>query len=288
MGAQCVLATHSLAFIPTALGTRAYQLTRTDEADDAAIAPLDPAALTPYAHLAHTVGLDRGELLTRWRAFVFADPLLATIVQQLAGDQLQQSHIRVTPLPAPGERPPPEIALLADLTAAPLILLVLAPAAETLAGWREHHVADRPPPDRLPADAVRAASVVDLGAELELDIELLPLAAVHPFDLVHPDAIRRCTRPGRERPPFPGHDQGHQLHATISAQAPIPYPEFLKTTFGISVDAATVQLITRTMHQHQLPVDPRLSEALWRIERIALDAESSQTTSRQRHVHADQ
>jgi len=36
-----------------------------------------------------------------------------------------------------------------------------------------------------------------------------------------------------------------------------------------------VQLIAGAMHQHQLPVDPRLSEALWRIERIALDAETS-------------
>lgn len=57
-----MLATHAVAFITPGPQTRAYQLTRSDEPDLAEIALLDPATLTPYAQLAHAVGLDRGEL----------------------------------------------------------------------------------------------------------------------------------------------------------------------------------------------------------------------------------
>ena len=101
-GSQCVLATHSLAFITPSPHLQAYQLARIDEPDSTEITPLNPATLTPYAQLAHDLGLDRGELLTRWRAFVFTDPLLALILDELAGEAFEQSDIRLIPLPAPG------------------------------------------------------------------------------------------------------------------------------------------------------------------------------------------
>ncbi len=96
---QCVLATHSIAFTSPSPHARAYRLTRTDEPDDAEIGPLQPASLTPYAQLAQTVGLNRGELPTRWRALVFVEPVSAAGFEALAGEQLVQSSIRLIPLP---------------------------------------------------------------------------------------------------------------------------------------------------------------------------------------------
>ena len=38
---------------------------------------LEPSRITPATPIARAIGLDRGELLTRYRAFVLADPPLA-------------------------------------------------------------------------------------------------------------------------------------------------------------------------------------------------------------------
>jgi hypothetical protein len=272
-GSQCVLATHSVAFLTPSPHTRAYQLTRTDEPDHADIAPLDPSSLTPYADLAETVGLDRGELLTRWRAFVFADPLLATVVDELAGDQLAHPDIRLIPLPPPGDRPPSEITLLADLTAAPLILLTTTPTDE-IARLRDHPAHGLTPADGRSAEAASTAAVLELATQLELDIAILPLTIRHPFDLLHPDAIRRCTPTRSDTPPFPGHHDAHQRHATADRQESVPYPDFLHATYGISPHPATVHAVAHSMRDGHLPVDAQLTDALWQIERIALDAEA--------------
>jgi hypothetical protein len=219
-------------------------------------------------------GLDRGELLTRWRAVVFADPLLATILNNLAGDQLQRSDIRLIPLPPPGDHPPPEITLLADLTSAPLILLLTQSPADQIAQLGDHDAPDRPPPASLTPEARSAAVILDLATQLELHIEILPLTISHPLDLLHPDAIRRCISTRADTPVFPGHDHAHHLHTTANGQPPIPYPEFLHATYAITSDPATVQTVAQTMRRHHLPLDPQLTDALWQIERIALNAET--------------
>ncbi|HWE10318.1 MAG TPA: hypothetical protein VG325_13275, partial [Solirubrobacteraceae bacterium] len=214
----------------------------------------------------------RGELLTRWRAFVFADPLLAAVLDHLAGGQLEQSNIRLIPLPPSGDRPPPEITLLADLTAAPLILLTTTPADE-IARLRDAPARNRPPADDLSTETASAAAVLDLANQLELDIEILPLAVLHPFDLLHPDAIRRCAPARSDTPAFPGHQDAHQLHATADRRRSVPYPDFLHATYGITPDPATVHAVAQAMRHNHLPVDTQLTDALWQIERIALDAE---------------
>jgi energy-coupling factor transporter ATP-binding protein EcfA2 len=225
---QCVLATHSVAFLNPSGHTHTYQITRTDEPDHAEIEPLDPATLTPYADLAQTIGLDRGELLTRWRAFVFADPLLATILDNLAGDQLQRSDIRLIPLPPPGDHPPPEITLLADLTSAPLVLLLTQSPADQIAQLGDHPAPNRPPGDGVSAETASAAAVLDLATQLELDIEILPLTIGHPLDLLHPDAIRRCVSPRPHAPVFPGHDHAHHLQRPAARLLPRVSPRHLR------------------------------------------------------------
>jgi len=269
-GSQCVLATHSLAFITPSPHLQAYQLARIDEPDSTEITPLNPATLTPYAQLAHDLGLDRGELLTRWRAFVFTDPLLALILDELAGEAFEQSDIRLIPLPAPGAHPPPEISLLADLTAAPLILLATDPTGGPNI-WPSRPAAGAHRAPDAAVNAGSAASVLDLATQLELDIETLTLPIHHPLDLLHADAIRQAATSGA--PPFPGHELAHQRHATANQQAPTPYPDFLHATYGISTAAPALHAIAQTMRHDQLPAGPELADVIWQIEQTALSAE---------------
>lgn len=73
-------------------------------------------------------------------------------------------------------------------------------------------------------------------------------------------------------PVFPGHDHAHQLHASV--QAPVSYPDFLRDTYAINPDTATVQALTQAMRHGQLPAASQLNDALWQIERIALATEA--------------
>lgn len=135
--------------------------------------------------------------MTRWRAFVFADPLLATVLDELAGEQLAQSDIRVIPLPT-GTHPAPEIALLADLTAAPLILLLTHPQADEIAQQR-----DRPVRDHPPAETASAAGVLNLAIQLELDLEIVSLTIGHPASSCTPtrSAVARPAALASRRSP---------------------------------------------------------------------------------------
>jgi hypothetical protein len=173
-----------------------------------------------------------------------------------------------------GDHPPPEITLLADLTSAPLILLLTQSPADQIAQLRDHPAPNRPPGDGVLAETASAAAVLDLATQLELDIEILPLTIGHPLDLLHPDAIRRCVTPRTDTPVFPGHDHAHHLHTTANGQPPISYPDFLHATYAITPGPATVQTVAQTMRRHHLPLDPQLTDALWQIEHIALHAET--------------
>jgi hypothetical protein len=259
-GSQCVLATHSLAFLPTTPGTHAYQITRTKEIDESELTVLDPATLTPYSHIAHAVGLTRGELLTRWRAFLFTDPQLAAILEQLIPQQLAAAQIYLTQLPENQGSPPAEIALLADLTAAPLIHLKLTRR--------------NPPssPGNGRPDDPASAALSAIAAQLELDIHTICLDAEHPFDLLHPTAIAHHQPPHNTRARFQDHTQAHHQHATTSPT--VPYPEFLHAAYAITPYPTTITAIAQTMSQQQLPLPQALTDALWHIEQLLLAAES--------------
>jgi energy-coupling factor transporter ATP-binding protein EcfA2 len=60
--AQCVITTHSVAFMAIPGDTFTYEIVRTQ--DDAKLLPLDSGSLTPYSQIAQEMGLDRGELLS--------------------------------------------------------------------------------------------------------------------------------------------------------------------------------------------------------------------------------
>ncbi|HWE08646.1 MAG TPA: hypothetical protein VG325_04800 [Solirubrobacteraceae bacterium] len=64
------------------------------------------------------------------------------------------------------------------------------------------------------------------------------------------------------------------MHSTADRGGSVPYSEFLHATYGITPDPATLRAVAQAMRQNHLPVDARLTGALWQIERIALDAES--------------
>lgn len=91
--AQCILATHSIAFIDIPGEREVYELQRDGQQSE--IRPVDLASLTPATPLARSIGLDRGELLTRQRLFVLLDTDIAETLAEVAGDRLERAHIRL-------------------------------------------------------------------------------------------------------------------------------------------------------------------------------------------------
>jgi hypothetical protein len=128
-GAQCVTATHALAFIDLPGQPPVYEPYRTPdhplEPNLSIIQPLDPAALTPYTEVAKAIGFDRGELLARWRAFLLTDPRTTAVLAELCGERLERSWIKLIAIDYLTKPPElTEISILAQLTSAPIILLL--------------------------------------------------------------------------------------------------------------------------------------------------------------------
>jgi energy-coupling factor transporter ATP-binding protein EcfA2 len=173
-GAQCVIATHALAFIHIAGDRQVYELSRTGYA--ATIAPLDPATLTPYTPIARAIGLDRGELLSRYRAFVFLEHATAAVLEELFGERLDRSHIRLVPIELRQPNELPEITILAQLTAAPLAALLVSTAPEEIARLRMASALERTAAARQPGELGAVAAILELAVRKQRQIEILTLA----------------------------------------------------------------------------------------------------------------
>jgi energy-coupling factor transporter ATP-binding protein EcfA2 len=189
-GAQCVIATHAIAFIDIPCDRHLYEISRTGYA--AAIAPLDPRAVTPYTPIARAIGLDRGELLSRYRAFVFLEHTVAAVLEELCAERLDRAHIRLVPIEL---RPPhelPEITILAQLTAAPLAALFVSPAPEEIGRLRMAGALERTEAARQPGELGAVAAILELAVRQQRQIEILTLAVPDLHALLGDDATRHA------------------------------------------------------------------------------------------------
>jgi energy-coupling factor transporter ATP-binding protein EcfA2 len=187
-GAQCVIATHAIAFIDIPGDRHLYEISRTGYA--AAIAPLDPRAVTPYTPIARAIGLDRGELLSRYRAFVFLENTTAAVLEELCAERLDRSHIRLVPIEL---RPPnelPEITILAQLTAAPLAALFVSTAPQKIGRLRMAAAHERTEAARQPGELGAVAAILELAVRQQRQIEILTLAVPDLHALLGDDATR--------------------------------------------------------------------------------------------------
>ncbi|MGI8713008.1 MAG: AAA family ATPase [Solirubrobacteraceae bacterium] len=188
---QCLLATHAVAFMDIAGDIRVYELTRVRE--QAYVAALDVASLTPQAQLAREMGLDRGEPLPRWRAFLFVqDNDTVAVLDQLFAERLASAHIRVLAIDDHRERSGLfGLDLLPQFTAVPIAVLFTSVANDDLAQLQASSSARRA---RLADESLAlfvAAKIADLARRQERDIEILTLDVPEIIDVLDENTIRQ-------------------------------------------------------------------------------------------------
>jgi hypothetical protein len=274
-GSQCILATHTIAFIDIPGNTRAYQLTRSG--DDSIISPLDPAALTPHALLARELGLDRGEFLSRWRAFLFCEaPELAALIEELYTDRLAASGIRVLALndPRPGQGQL-DITILHELTGAPVAVLFLSIPQSEIDQLRRASAAQRAEAIQDDGAPGTVATLLELEIRQDRHIEILTLQTPEIVDLLDEDALRHASATTPDLPHFRGHQAARDAYnQTAPPERGGTYADFLSHTYGIASTVDTIREAARCMREAQLPTQPALDDVLWRIDQLALADET--------------
>ncbi|HWF49976.1 MAG TPA: AAA family ATPase [Solirubrobacteraceae bacterium] len=271
-GAQCIIATHAIAFIDIPGDRHVYELSRTDYTTT--IASLDPTALTPYTPIARAIGLDRGELLARSRAFVFLEPATAALLEELFAERLDRSHIRLVAIELQQPSEHAEISILAQLTAAPLTALLLSPTPEEIARLRTTSADERAEAAQQPGELGGAAQILDLAAHTQREIEILTLGVPDILALLNDDAIRQVIRDRGGALAFPGYQAARELHAGTAAQ--LSYADFLQGTYGLTADPKTVRSIARAMRDAGQPPPPPIDDAIWQIEHQIITAETGE------------
>ena len=261
-GAQCVLATHSVAFMDLPGDTRSYEITRTE--DVATVMPLDTASLTPYSQLAREMGLDRGELLSLTRAFLVTTAQTATILDELCADRLAQAHVTVVAVDQDRQRPEMlATALLAQLSAIPLAVLFTAITPDKIDELRDLSAPQRRQEIAITAEEQAVAALIDFSIQQEVEVEILTSNVPSILDLIDETALTRlATGPA----PFPGHLTAHERHQN----SPDPYERFVKDSYGLTIDEATLRAAARDMRGAGLAPQP-LTDALWRLEQLTIN-----------------
>lgn len=271
-GTQCVIATHSLAFIDIPADSSVYELYRSaDQPFQALIQPLDPASLSPYTELAKAIGFDRGELLARWRAFLLAPPRVTVVLEELCGELLDRSWIRLIPVNNT-TRPLAlkEIELLAQITSAPIAIVVASVPEGDIDRLRAANASDRAKAAADPGELGVIAAALRFAAEQEHVLELLTLDVPDVIDLLEPEVIRaNLQEPGAD--PFPGpNDAEDQYRAARQHEPHLSYLTFLQTRYGISPDLETLRQAARKTRQAGREPPSRLTDLIWHLARLDL------------------
>lgn len=272
-GSQCVLATHSVAFMDLPGDVHAYELSRPGE--QATIARLDVSALTPQSLLAREMGLDRGELLSRWRAFLFVANLDGlAVLQELCGERLERSRVHVLFLDHHRQHAGLlDVTVLAQFTAVPLTALFVSIPEHDLQQLQTSSARDRAELATGSGETATGAGIMDIALQRERDIALVTLSVPDIFDLLDKNMIRQATPKGGERGPFPGHRAAREAYQTARQADTISYRDFLQLAYGVSASPAAIRQIAHHMRQHEI-VSPQLEDLLWRIDHSALAAET--------------
>jgi hypothetical protein len=268
-GAQCIIATHAIAFIDIPGDRNVYELSRTGY--ETAIAPLDPRTLTPHTPIARAIGLDRGELLARSRAFVFIQRTTAALLEELFAERLERSRIHLIPIELLTPSELPEISILAQLTAAPLTALLLSPAPEELARLRTANADERTEAAQHPGELGAAARILDLAMHTERQIEILTLGAPDILALLNDDTIRQVITDSDRTATYPGHQTARERHLHTAQQ--LSYADFLQKSYGLTADPNTIRLIARAMRDAGQAPPPPIDDAIWQIEQQIITAE---------------
>ena len=253
-GAQCVLATHALAFMTVDGDTQLHQVIR--EEHGAAVLPLDAAELGPHDQLARELGFDRGELLSRWRAFLFVEGQAdVAVLEELYGDRLHRNAILLTQvLGHRGHAGLVEMQLLIKGAATPIAALfdgITHDDIERIRTDARHRAA------MLNVDDERATVARIAQTELENDrrIELLTVEEPDVFDCLSERVICGLY------PRFVGHAAAKAAFQAAGGGNAKKRKAFYKRAYGVPTTPQGLRGIARRMREqavvsNQQPAPP--------------------------------
>ena len=274
---QCVLATHSTAFMDVPGNTSVYELARSGQSSS--VSPINVTELTPHAQLAREMGLDRGELISRWRGYMFVEGLAdVAVLEEFFQERLEHSRIRV--LPVHGHRHHAgllDMFILAEGTAAPIVALLDGIAPEEIKRLRAD-ARGRRAAFSDPGEIGTVAKIIDLAIKQERDIEILSVEVPDIFDLLDDDVIRRTFARTANRP-FPGHGAARNAFAnTTGPRNAAAYKRFLEASYGVRTSSGAIRDVARAMKRRGLRPPAPLEDAVTLIEQAALSAELRSTS----------
>jgi hypothetical protein len=268
---QCVMATHSVAFIDMPGDAAVYELVREGNSP-AALQRLDPAQFDAHSQLARAMGWDRGELLAHWRAFLFVEGMADVgVFEELFRQRLKESRICVVPVHGHrGHEGLVEIEVFASRMTTPIVALFdgisdgdiqrlhTDPSYRSAMQWEKGEIGT-------------AARIVDIAVRRERQIEIFTVGAPDIFDLLDVDAIRATVGRGKGRPSFPGHAAARAQFGQGGGNA-AAYKAFLQREYGVLTSERAMRAAAHRMSTEGV-VPERLDELLARVELLALTAE---------------
>lgn len=274
-GSKCLLATHSFAFIDLPGTVSAYEVFRS--ANQATLKAFDITAFSPHAQLARAIGLDRGELLSRWRAFLFVEGLAdAAVIEELCAETLAHTRIRVVPVH--GHRHHAgllDMTLLVDAVSVPIAVLLDSISQQDVADLRACSARDRARAMEEGSELGTAARIIDLELKRERSIEIFTIGVYDIFDLLDEQVIRDLSRPRASSSTFPGHAAARASFSYASRRRDqAGYKKFLADTYGVSTNATAMRRVARTMHDRGIPVPKAIADVLTDVERLAISADA--------------
>jgi predicted ATPase len=269
--AQCILATHSAAFIDMP-GDDVCGVEVVRVGGSAALRRFDVAEFDPRSLLAQTMGFDRGEMLARWRAFLFVEGVGdVAVFEGLFRERLNDLRIRV--LPVHGHRQHTglfDMQVLAMSTTTPIAALLDGVSEAEIQkvrnstgyrGWARSE----------PSEIGTVAKILDLEEE-KRPIEILTIGVPDIFDLLDVESIRAVAE--KREQVFPGHPEARDAFERSGGGNAASYKRFVSREYGVVVIESKLREIASLMNDKGAL--PRvLEDVLWRVDLLAAKTETA-------------
>lgn len=269
---QCILATHSVAFIDMPGEPNVFSIVR--EGSASIVERFDLETFDAHAQFAREMGFDRGELLTRWRAFLFVEGRTdLAVLEELLGREIRDARICL--LPVFGHRNHAGLIDMATLTlgtAAPVAALFDAISDADVEQLRNADARRRAEARGLSGELGTVANIIELELRREgRRVEIIGIGVPDIFDLLDEAVIRRLTSRHHGGNRFPGHKAAREAFAAEGGGNAAKYKTFIRDRFGVSTSERQMRLVAREMVRRGVPAPNELQDVVLRVDRLAAE-----------------
>ncbi len=267
--AQCVIATHSTAFLSLGKGAVFARASRREDGP-INIGPFDPYALRATDEAAITLGLDRGELLSLYRAMLFVEGVLdKAVLESLFPDRIRQVGLLIAPLHGvKGVRAVPEAETLFQMTRANIAVLVDNDPHETIPQlWTKSDEELENPGKTL--EVVQVAKLILAARRSGVHVEPFSIRTQDILGLLDSESVvaaldsQEISAPHR----YPGWVEAHAEHTERGAGR--SSWDFLAEEFGIPKDRDFFGAAAADMYRRGV-IPSELTDLFDGLERLAL------------------